>query len=291
MKFQQEWIEATLECIDSAGTKKRYGRELAIFWNWYKGEADLTVRLLNQYKATLLAKGLGSSSVKVALAAIKMAININAIPETIGERVEIQEIMRLIKIKATKPDNYAVSVGTDELEKLFAQCNLSTDRGVRDFAILCLLFYVGLRRGEVTKLNVSDYHPTKGLIFVKQGKGNKNRVVPISPKTATALDNWLSIRGKVAKDNGLFCSLHRNKGRRMAASTLNVMMRRQCEDADIAHYHPHDGRSSYITKLHNEGIPIGNIQALVGHSSPSTTLGYVHLDIDSLKKSVVTTFG
>lgn len=288
MKFKHEWIQDTLNGIDNPGTQKRYGRELLLFWEWYNG-ADLTVRLLNSYKSTLLAKGLKSSSIKIALAAIKMAIDNNAMPETIQERIEIQEIMRLIKIKATKPSNYAVSVGDDELGKLFSQCNTS-DRGVRDLAIFCLLFFVGLRRGEVTGLTLLDYDRVNSLIFVREGKGNKNRVVPISSKTATALDNWLERRANVAKDNALFCSLHRHKGRGMCVSTLNVMMRRRCKEAGISHYHPHDGRSSYITKLHNEGVPIGNIQVLVGHSSAATTLGYVRLDMDSLKKNVSETF-
>ena len=288
MKFQHEWIQDTLNGIDNPGTQKRYGRELMLFWEWYNG-GELSVKLLNNYKSTLLAKGLKSSSIKIALAAIKLAIGNNAAPETTHERMEINEIMRLIKIKSTKPDNYSVSVNDDDLAMLFAQCEQSP-RGIRDLAIFYLLFFAGLRRGEVVKLLLADYDHENGLIFIKEGKGNKNRVVPIPPKVATALNNWLVKRAHVAKDKALFCSLHRHKGRGMCVATLNVMMRRRCAAAGIAHYHPHDGRSTYITKLHNEGVPIGNIQALAGHSSPMTTIGYVRLDMARLKSDVVKTF-
>ncbi len=117
---------------------------------------------------------------------------------------------RAVDLKAIKsetlPRGRALSSG--ELRALFEACADGTKAGVRDAAMLGVLYAGGLRRSEAVTLDLADYEPETGALTVRGGKGRKDRIVYASNGSADALADWISLRGSEA--GALFCPV--NKG-------------------------------------------------------------------------------
>ena len=122
-----------------------------------------------------------------------------------------------------------------------------TPAGARDAAMLACLYVGGLRRAELAALKVEHYAANSPTLTVKSGKGDKDRVVPLEPSAAVAVDAWLRVRG--ARPGRLFLPV--NKGGRIrgeditAGAVYNALARRAAE-AKIAHASPHDLRRSFV---------------------------------------------
>jgi integrase len=290
MKFQHEWIETALDSIDLATTRRTYSYGLKNFWAWYadQGEPDLTPNVLNRYKRHAQNSGYATSTIAIDLAAVKVALEVNARPTDITDRLDLQDLLK-ISIKPTKPDNYSMALSVEERTKILATCPPVTPMGKRDLAILTVLFYQGLRRTEVENLTVNDYDKQHGMLFVREAKHHKSRAMPLHPLVISRIEAWLEIRAVIATCNSLFVNVQmKNKGKKLIGASVYMIMKRSCTLAGLPHYHPHDARATYITMLHDNGVNIGDIKTLAGHSSAQTTLGYVGMNLDALRKAVLT---
>lgn len=162
-------------------------------------------------------------------------------------------------------------VPQDELASLLRTCDDSA-KGIRDRAIISLLYVTGMRRSEVVSLDV-DHLSEDGAIRLV-GKGNKERLV-YAAAALPALQAWLAVRGE--GDGPLFLPTRRGgalQARRMSAqSVLDLLMERAAE-AGISHLSPHDLRRTCIGDLLDAGADISAVQQLAGHSSPRTTAAY-----------------
>ncbi|MCP3884576.1 MAG: site-specific tyrosine recombinase XerD [Propionibacteriaceae bacterium] len=183
------------------------------------------------------------------------------------------------------------ALSMDQVESLLAAPDTSTVEGLRDAALLELLYGTGARVSEVCALDVDDIRrvlddPDLGLRLI--GKGDKERIVPLGSYAAKAVDAWL-IRGRPAWaeiGNGEHALLLNTRGRRLSRQSAWAVIRRAGEAAglDVEHLSPHSLRHSYATHLLDGGADVRVVQELLGHSSVTTTQIYTLVTADHLRE-------
>lgn len=158
-----------------------------------------------------------------------------------------------------------------ELLALLATCG-QNKLGIRDAAVISLLYGLGLRRAEVVLLDLADYKEAEGHLVVS-GKGNKERMVPVTGGTSEALTDWLTVRG--LQSGPLFVGVgNRNQGGRLTTQAIYNMLRTRVKEAQITALSPHDFRRTFVGELLDAGADIVTVQKLVGHADPATTARY-----------------
>ncbi len=170
----------------------------------------------------------------------------------------------------------------DEVERLLQQIPLTDEAGLRDRAIIELLFSSGLRISELVNLN-RDHINTERREFMVRGKGQKDRPVFISQSAATRVTDYLDARTDSLVP--LFISYSRNVQpntsgdyRRLTARSIQRVLSRYAKLAGITkHVSPHTLRHSYATDLLMNGADIRSVQSMLGHSSIITTQVYTHV--------------
>jgi len=179
----------------------------------------------------------------------------------------------------TIPAGRALSSG--ELAGLLDSCD-ATPLGVRDAAILSLLYGCGLRRAELVALNLEHYKKEENELVV-QGKGNKQRAVPVG-NASFALADWLLVRG--LESGSLFWGLgNRNRGRRLTDQAIYNMLRKRAKQAGVTPLSPHDFRRTFVGDLLDAGADIVTVQKMAGHASPTTTSRYDRRDQKARRKA------
>lgn len=194
------------------------------------------------------------------------------------------------KIELPKVSKKQVSfLDTDEIKLLLEVVPTEKISGLRDKALIELLYSSGLRVSELVSLNRKDIN-TKRREFIVRGKGKKDRPVFISHYAATQIDSYLTKR----KDNlmPLFISYSKNSSviseknyRRLTPRSIQRILHKYAKLAGITkHVSPHTLRHSYATGLLRNGADIRSVQALLGHSNISTTQVYTHVTDYHLKQ-------
>lgn len=172
----------------------------------------------------------------------------------------------------TVPAGRALSGG--ELVGLLETC-AQQPLGVRDAAIISLLYGCGLRRAELVALDIGDYNKEENELVVR-GKGNKQRVVPVG-NAAPALEDWLRIRGH--ESGPMFRGLgNRNRRGRLTDQAVYNMLGKRAKMAGVEKVSPHDFRRTYVGDLLDAGADIVTVQKMAGHSDPATTSRYDRRD-------------
>jgi site-specific recombinase XerD len=176
----------------------------------------------------------------------------------------------------------------DEIERLIETIDVSSEAGLRDRAIVELLFSSGLRVSELVNLN-RDHINTKRREFMVRGKGQKDRPVFISQAAAGWVDRYLEARSDTLAP--LFLSYSRNVEastsgdfRRLSARSIQRMVNTYARLAGITkHVSPHTMRHSFATDLLMNGADIRSVQSMLGHSNISTTQIYTHVTDQHLR--------
>ncbi|WP_066940766.1 tyrosine-type recombinase/integrase [Microtetraspora fusca] len=146
--------------------------------------------------------------------------------------------------------------------------------GLRDGAILAVLYSTGCRRAELAGLTLADFDSAARSLRV-HGKGDKERFVYLTAPAVARLELWLSVRGGDA--GPLFCAINkagRLRRTRMSGQAVSDIVARRLSDAGAAKRTPHDFRRTFIGELLDAGVDLATTQALVGHASPATTARY-----------------
>ncbi len=179
-------------------------------------------------------------------------------------------------------------LGPEELARLFAEPNIDTEQGLRDRAILELLFSSGLRVSELVGLD-KDHINLKRREFMVRGKGQKDRPIFVSPDAAEWVQKYIDKRSDNTKP--LFIRYSGRKTvdlsgnfHRLTARSVQRMVARYALLAGITkHVSPHTLRHSFATDLLMNGADLRSVQAMLGHSNISTTQIYTHVTDPHLK--------
>ncbi len=162
-----------------------------------------------------------------------------------------------------------------EVEQLIAVCSRRAPTGVRNAALLAVLWRCGLRAGEVVALAVKDIDLDEGRLTVQRGKGGRRRVVGLDSGTSALIERWLTKRRALGlpAPAPLFSTL---SGGQLDTSYLRHLLPRLARKAAIERrVHPHALRHAYAVGLEREGLPVSGIRDLLGHSSLAVTDRYL----------------
>lgn len=184
--------------------------------------------------------------------------------------------------KPRVPKKQKSSMTMDELSALIETASKSLN-GVRDVAILYIMFDTGMRAQEVCNLTVGDFHQKERLLLVREGKGQKDRVVPIDSKTALMILKYLAKHRpmNLKKDAPLFVS---KRNTHLTPSGLHQLIRRIAAKAGIEGVHPHRFRhSSALHFLRNGGDAL-TLQRILGHTTLDMTNKYVAMLSDDISR-------
>lgn len=163
-----------------------------------------------------------------------------------------------------------------ELSSLINVCiSDPSPAGIRDIAIIGILYICGLRRSEAAALTLSDLNLDANEIRLI-GKGNKERKVFMDSGTHAAVKDWISLRGDWP--GTLFCRILKN-GRILQTSkftdqAIYGVVTKRWQQAGTPSLSPHDFRKTFISSLLSKGVDLFTVQRLAGHSDPRTTSGY-----------------
>lgn len=228
--------------------------------------------LVSRYKGELIQKGLKSATINRRLAAIKSLV---AFSYNCGHCDFMLE-----SVKGEKLSAYRDTTGVDPetFKRVLGGIDRTSLKGIRDYALMMLLWSNALRRSEVSKANIGDFDPmTKTLRIFGKGRGNNAETVSLGKATVTAIEAWLEARGEHQPDKALFCSINPGyrDGRLSTQAIYNIVSTR-CKDAGISKtMSPHRVRHSSITAaLEATGGDVRRVQKLSRHSSLNTLLIY-----------------
>lgn len=183
-------------------------------------------------------------------------------------------VRRIHKIKTTKQVKETYS--DEALERLRDNCKC-----VRDLAIIDILSSTGMRVGELVKLNRADVDFANRECVVL-GKGSKERVVYFDARTKLHLQNYLNSRKD--ENEALFVSLLEPHNR-LEIAGVEIMLRKLGRSLEINKVHPHKFRRTLATRAIDKGMPIEQVQKLLGHQKIDTTMEYAIVDQQNVKNS------
>lgn len=175
----------------------------------------------------------------------------------------------------------------EEIDAMIAAIPRDKEEALRNETMIEMLYGSGLRVSELTGLRISRISFDDGFMLV-EGKGNKERVVPVSPRAMELCRLWIQQRNKmkVADDSADILFLNR-RGRRLTRVMVFYIVKDLAERAGIKrNVSPHTLRHSFATHLLEGGANLRSIQELLGHVSVTTTELYVHLDSRHLRATL-----
>ncbi len=177
---------------------------------------------------------------------------------------------------------------TDEVDRLEAGIDLSVAEGQRNRAIVEVLFSCGLRVTELVNLKCSNVYMEEKFIRV-EGKGKKERLVPISAKAVKEIELWYLDRVhldiKPGEEDYVFLN---RRGHHLTRTMILIMIKRQAAAAGIRKtISPHTLRHSFATALLQGGADLRAIQAMLGHEDIATTEIYTHIDTTTLREEIL----
>lgn len=267
----------------SPNTREAYGRDLRKFVEFLgrRGVKDVdgvTRRHITDYLMAEKERGLNPNSLSRNLVSIKMFFRFLVMNEYLEEDItSVLDSPRLWKILPSV-------LSVKEVEKLLSQPDTRNKFGLRDKALLELMYATGLRVSEVAKLNVSSINMEVGFLKA-QGKGSKERIVPLGKTSIRAVQFYLKkARPSFMKDlltSNLFLTQQRKPFTRQGIWKLIKQYAKSAGlKKDIT---PHTLRHSFATHLLANGADLRIVQELLGHADVTTTQTYTQVDKSRLK--------
>jgi site-specific recombinase XerD len=165
-----------------------------------------------------------------------------------------------------------------EIQEIFRACTRDSNAttAARDAALLAVLYGAGLRRDEASRLDVADFRHRELRV---RGKGNRERLAPIGPGAARAIEAW--IKARVNHGKALFLTINkagRIGKRRLSGDAIFYAVRKLVQRASIEAASPHSLRRAFVTALLEQGADLGTASKAAGHRSISTTSLYDRRD-------------
>lgn len=276
-----------LEKSFSANTLDAYCKDLDKLRNYLSGEnidmLEVTLDDLHHFIASLHDVGIHPRSQARILSGIRSFYRFLLLEDYIES--DPTELIENPRLGIRLPNVLSVH----EIDTIIASVDLSKTEGQRDRAILEVLYSCGLRVSELCNLKLSDLNLPEGFIRV-EGKGNKQRLVPISPRAIDELTIYFEARSYIQPKHGhedyVFLSFRR--GTKLSRIMVFHIVKVQTELAGIDKtVSPHTFRHSFATHLLEGGANLRVIQCMLGHESITTTEIYAHIDNQRLREEII----
>lgn len=275
-----------LEKSLSPNTQDAYLRDLEKLLHFLDGEnksfLDTTLDDLHRFAAGLHDIGIHPRSQARILSGVKSFFHFLVMADYLEG--DPSELLEGPKIGFKLPEVLTL----DEIDLIISAVDLSKNEGQRNRAILETLYSCGLRVSELCNLKISDLYFEEGFIKV-DGKGGKQRLVPISPRAIKEIKHWLIDRnqGKIKKEFEDYLFLAR-WGNRISRIMVFHMIKELASKAGITkNISPHTFRHSFATHLLEGGANLRAIQCMLGHESIATTELYTHIDRNRLRSEII----
>lgn len=244
---------------------------------------EVTIDHLQEFCGILIDLGISSRSLARTLSGLRSFYRFLVLEGEVEK--DPTELLEGPKISRHVPDVLTV----DEIDRMISTIDLSKQEGQRNRAILEVLYSCGLRVSELCQLKLSNLYLSEGFIRV-EGKGNKERLVPISERAVKELEFWFSERVhipiKPGNEDFVFVSFRR--GTPLTRIMVFYIVKEQAELAGISKsISPHTFRHSFATHLLEGGANLRAIQCMLGHESIATTEIYTHIDTAKIRMEIL----
>jgi integrase/recombinase XerD len=177
-------------------------------------------------------------------------------------------------------------LSVEEIDSMISKIDLSKPEGHRNKAILETLYGCGLRVSELTGLRITDIHRKEGFIIVT-GKGNKQRLIPISRTAVKYIDMYISDRKLLTKIHDANIVFLNRRGKKLTRAMIFHIIKELAARAEIKkNIHPHTFRHSFATHMVQAGADLRAVQEMLGHESIITTEIYTHIDRSFLRETI-----
>ena len=275
-----------LEKSFSPNTVAAYLRDLQKLVDFVTAEKldilQVTYENLEQFLAQLWDIGADPRSVARIISGIRSFYGFLLLDEYIES--DPTELLESPKIGMKLPEVLSV----DEIDRMLSTIDVSTMEGQRNRAMLEVLYSCGLRVSELISLRISDIYPEEEFIRV-EGKGSKQRLVPISQVALNEIRNYMEYRGDLTVKRGAEDILFLNRrGGKLSRVMVFYIVKQQAETAGIQKtISPHTFRHSFATHLLEGGANLRAIQEMLGHEKITTTEIYTHIDREFLRKEIL----
>jgi integrase/recombinase XerD len=278
-----------LERSVSANTSVAYVRDVALLESFL--ESELGGKSLNQvdfsdlkeFIAWIHGRGMSASSQARILSGIKTFFHFLVLEGLLSDNPTT--LLESPKLSRKLPDTLSIH----EINSLIDAIDLSKPEGMRNKAILEMLYGCGLRVSEVIDLKISNLFLDIELVKIL-GKGNKERLVPIGSEAAKFLQIWLQevrvhLKIKPGQEDWVFLN---NRGSSLSRVMVFLIIKGLATKIGIKKtISPHTFRHSFATHLLEGGADLRAVQEMLGHESITTTEIYTHLDRDYLKSTIL----
>jgi len=267
----------------SINTRKAYADDLRQFLGWLdqKGVSSLNQvsrKQILDHLMAMKARGMSTNSISRHLVSIKVFFRFLQ-QEGLLDR-NVTDTMDSPKLWKILPD----TLSENEVDRLLRAPDMRKPLGVRDRAMLEILYASGLRVSELSTLKLSDLHIEDGYLRVI-GKGRKERVIPVAQDSANILECYIDeVRPMLCEDpliQQVFVSI---RGTALCRQRLWQILKKHTRDAGIMkNVTPHTLRHSFASHLLQNGAPLRVIQEMLGHADIGTTQIYTHVNPERLK--------
>ena len=277
-----------LEKALSPNTVDAYQTDLQKLLHFLEGEGiailDTTLDDLQHFASGLHDIGIHPRSQARILSGIKSFFHFLVIADYLEG--DPSELLEGPKIGFKLPEVLTV----EEIDRIISAIDLGTNEGQRNRAILETLYSCGLRVSELCNLKISDLYFDEGFIKV-EGKGSKQRLVPISSRAIKEIRNWFVDRNggwKIKKDFEDYVFSGTLGQKHLAHHGIPSYQRtRQRRPTLTKNISPHTFRHSFATHLLEGGANLRAIQSMLGHESIATTEIYTHIDRNRLRSEII----
>lgn len=267
----------------SPNTLESYLRDLRSLESFARGSGkevkELSKRDLTNWVKGQAVGGLAPSSIARRISGVKGFYNY-LLRDGLITTAPHAELM-----SPTLPKKIPSYLRAEELEGLLKVLDLSTQEGMRDLAIIELLYATGVRVSELISLRVSDLSLERALLNCR-GKGSKQRYIPLGRSAVSALRDYLCVRPNILQDRDSDLLFIQRSRLKMTRQEVWLLLKSYAKRAGLERVSPHSLRHTFASHLIQRGADSRSVQALLGHSDLSTTQIYTHVSSRHLVKAL-----
>jgi integrase/recombinase XerD len=265
----------------AANTVEGYMRDLGQLATFMSAEGVapkfVSAPMIEAFMASIYDQGVKKTTQARILSGVKSFFNFLLLEEVVSSSPA--EFVEGPKVGRRLPE----VLSTDEIDRIISTFDSATDLGVRNVAMIEAMYSCGLRVSELVTLRLGDLFFDDGFIRVT-GKGDKQRLVPVSDAARARILGWLVVRNAGVTTDTLFLNV---RGHGLTRVMIFTILKEAAAAAGITKtVSPHTLRHSFATHLMEGGASIRQVQELLGHESITTTEIYTHIDTAHLRRTI-----